>query len=215
MQSIIRFYTTTFILIMITEETVRDFLKNASEECIKIYEKRFQKVAKKAFLDGMYNMAGFIESDGDYQLEWGDPEEFRAIKLRNDIDNASDFPMSLNQYQDRAMKTCMPSCENVSYMLLNLVGEIGEFASKVAKSIRKGEVAIGHGIDNDLVPLLPFDEWTDRQEEYLMEAGDILWQLAGLCYVMGWKLDDVAQKNLDKLASRKQRGVIDGDGDNR
>jgi hypothetical protein len=32
---------------------------------------------------------------------------------------------------------------------------------------------------------------------------------------MGWKLDDVAQKNLDKLASRKQRGVIDGDGDNR
>jgi hypothetical protein len=32
---------------------------------------------------------------------------------------------------------------------------------------------------------------------------------------MGWDLEDVAQGNLDKLASRKQRGVIDGNGDNR
>ena len=47
------------------------------------------------------------------------------------------------------------------------------------------------------------------------EAGDILWQLSGLCYVMGWELEDVAQTNLDKLASRKERNVIDGNGDNR
>lgn len=66
----------TKILITITLEDndnrriSKDFLKNASEEYVKVYEKRFQKVAKKAFLDGMYNMAGFIEADGDYQLEW-------------------------------------------------------------------------------------------------------------------------------------------------
>lgn len=30
--------------------------------------------------------------------------------------------MELNEYQKRAMSTCMPSCENISYMLLNLVG---------------------------------------------------------------------------------------------
>ena len=143
---------------MITEESVKEFLKSSSEEYEKVYEQRFQRVAKKAFLDGMYNMACFIESDGEHKLEWHDNEEFRAIKLRNDIDNAANQPMSLNQYQDRAMKTCMPSCENISYMLLNLVGEVGEFASKVAKSIRKGEVAIGHRIDNDLVPLMPFDD---------------------------------------------------------
>ena len=47
------------------------------------------------------------------------------------------------------------------------------------------------------------------------EAGDILWQLSGLCHVMGWELEDVAQGNLDKLASRQERGVIDGNGDNR
>ena len=56
---------------------------------------------------------------------------------------------------------------------------------------------------------------TCRQEEYKAEAGDILWQLDGLCRVMGWDLEEVAQGNLDKLASRQQRGVIDGNGDNR
>ena len=199
---------------MITEERVKDFLKSASEEYVKVYEQRFQKVAKKAFLDGMYNMAGFIEADGDYQLEWGDPEDFRAIKLRNDIDNAADQPLTLNQYQKRAMMTCMPSCHNFSYMMLNLVGEVGELASKVAKDIRKKNAVIGD-IRNDITCIMPYEEWEKRWEGYMYEAGDILWQLAGLCYVMGWKLDDVAQKNLDKLASRKQRGVIDGDGDNR
>jgi NTP pyrophosphatase (non-canonical NTP hydrolase) len=49
----------------------------------------------------------------------------------------------------------------------------------------------------------------------MKEAGDILWQLSGLCEVMGWKLEDVAQQNLQKLASRKERGKIAGEGDNR
>ena len=51
--------------------------------------------------------------------------------------------MELNEYQDRAMSTCMPSCNNISYMLLNLVAEVGEFSGKLAKAIRKGQVAIG------------------------------------------------------------------------
>ena len=201
---------------MITEQSVKDFLKNASEEYVKIYEDRFQKVAKKAFLDGMYNMAGFIESDGDYQLEWGDPEDYRVIKLRNDIDNAVGQPMTLNQYQGRAMSTCMSSCSNFSYMMLNLVGEVGEFASKVAKEIRKGNIEIGAtAMPNKIMPYMNEDEWWAKDTELMMEAGDILWQLAGLCTTMGWTLEEIAQRNLDKLSSRKKRGVIDGDGDNR
>ena len=47
--------------------------------------------------------------------------------------------MELNDYQQKAMATCMETCENETYMLLNLVGEVGEFASKVAKHVRKGE----------------------------------------------------------------------------
>lgn len=125
--------------------------------------------------------------------------------------------LTMNGYQEAAMKTCMPTCDNFSYMMLNLIGEVGELASKVAKDIRKGNVDIetGKGYTSELMPNMPFDEWVVRSDEYMAEAGDILWQLSGLCKVMGWSLEDVAKANLEKLASRKRRGVIDGEGDNR
>lgn len=199
---------------MMTREKVTEFLTNAPKEYIKVYEDRFKKVAMKAFIDGCYNMAEFIESDGNYKIEWEDPETFMAIKIANDIDNASDFPLGLEQYQEKAMLTCMPSCDNFSYMMLNLVGEIGEFASKVAKDIRKCHANIDNG--NLWIGLeRTEDEREARNMELMHEAGDILWQLAGLCHVMMWSLEDVAKANLNKLASRKKRGVIDGDGDNR
>ena len=114
--------------------------------------------------------------------------------------------MTLEEYQKQAMTTCMASSENFSYMFLNLVGEVGEFASKIAKAIRKEENCIDY---NDLGVTVT------NNEELQKEAGDILWQLSGLCTVMGWNLEDIAQQNLDKLASRQQRNVIDGSGDNR
>lgn len=113
--------------------------------------------------------------------------------------------MTLEEYQKQAMTTCMASSKNFSYMFLNLVGEVGEFASKVAKAIRRDLYYID---DNDLEPVVD-------DEDLQKEAGDILWQLSGLCSVMEWKLEDIARQNLDKLASRQQRNVIDGSGDNR
>ena len=127
--------------------------------------------------------------------------------------------MELNEYQKRAMSTCMPSSENWSYMFLNLVGEVGEFASKVAKAIRKEKVAIGwwekgeEASESNLIPTVSYFEWTELSEELKKEAGDVLWQLSGLCTVMGWSLEDVAQMNLDKLSARKAAGTIDGNGD--
>ena len=124
--------------------------------------------------------------------------------------------LTMNGYQEAAMKTCMRTCRNFSYMMLNLVGEVGELASKVAKDIRRGGVEIGTTMcENEMIPRMNQDEWWDRQDEYMAEAGDILWQASGLFEVFGWRLNDVGQGNLDKLASRKQRGVIDGNGDNR
>ena len=35
------------------------------------------------------------------------------------------------------MTTCLPESENFAYMMLNLVGEVGEIAGKVSKLIRK------------------------------------------------------------------------------
>lgn len=127
--------------------------------------------------------------------------------------------MDLNQYQEKAMSTCMPSCNNVSYMLLNLIGEMGEFASKVAKAVRKEQLKIGwweegeEANENNLIPTGSFFEWDEMKEELKKELGDILWQTAGLAHVMGWSLEDVAQRNLDKLAARKEAGTIDGNGD--
>lgn len=116
--------------------------------------------------------------------------------------------LSLNEYQVRAMETCTPECNNFGYMFLNLVGELGEFASKVAKSIRKGKTLIQ---DNELVTSMSEDE----VKELRKECGDCMWEIAGLCSVMGWSLESVGQENLDKLADRKKRNVIVGDGDNR
>ena len=124
--------------------------------------------------------------------------------------------MTIKEYQKQAMTTCMASSENFSYMFLNLVGEVGEFASKVAKGIRKEKMDIGKYSENELT--FVYDLQSDSvlvEEELQKEAGDILWQLSGLCTVMGWNLEDIAQQNLDKLASRQQRNVIDGSGDNR
>lgn len=124
--------------------------------------------------------------------------------------------MTLNEYQEKAMSTCMDSCYNFSYMMLNLVGEVGELSSKVAKMIRKGKLEIG--VKSNLrvdIKAMGKDDFETFDNELKLEAGDIAWQLAGLCSVLGWSLEDVCQANLDKLASRKARGVIDGNGDER
>lgn len=124
--------------------------------------------------------------------------------------------MTLNEYQEQAMTTCMASSNNFSYMFLNLVGEVGELASKVAKSIRKEEVYIGRASDSDLhycLHKIDDDAFCEWEEAVKKEAGDVLWQLAGLCNVMGWELEEVAQMNLDKLAARKAAHTIDGEGD--
>lgn len=97
-------------------------------------------------------------------------------------------------------------------MFLNLVGEVGELASKVAKHIRKDKAEI---VDNHLCN--GADETLSESDliDMRRECGDIAWQLAGLCRVMGWTLEEVCRENLAKLADRKERHVIDGFGDNR
>ena len=124
--------------------------------------------------------------------------------------------MTLQEYQEQAMKTCLKESNNFSYMILNLMGEVGEFSGKVAKLIRKGKASVGYFMPNDFeMASIDYPGAVDADNELLKEAGDILWQLSGLCTVMGWSLEDVAEQNLQKLADRQQRHVIDGNGDNR
>lgn len=121
--------------------------------------------------------------------------------------------MELNTYQDKAMGTCLPSSKNFAYMLFGLSAEVGEINDKVAKWIRKGIARM----DGNLLVFNTSDE--KIRDSYLIELekeiGDCLWFIAGLAKVLRCGLEDIAEGNLDKLASRKQRGVIDGNGDNR
>lgn len=122
--------------------------------------------------------------------------------------------MELNEYQRRAMETRMPSCDNESYMILNLSAEVGELCGKVAKPIRKGDMRID---GNEIVYTYKCSrEKADEYDEAMLdELGDVLWMVSGLADSRGWELEYIAERNLNKLASRKERGVIDGNGDNR
>lgn len=123
--------------------------------------------------------------------------------------------MTLNEYQDKAMSTCMVTCDNIGYMLLNLVAEVGEFSGKLAKAIRKDKIApVGH-FDMAFYQRQSVEEGRELEIELQKELGDILWQAAGVAASLGWGLEDIAEMNIAKLASRKERGVIDGSGDNR
>ena len=53
------------------------------------------------------------------------------------------------------------------------------------------------------------------KSELMKEVGDCAWFIAGIADCFGFTLEEVMQQNLDKLASRRERGVIDGNGDNR
>lgn len=126
--------------------------------------------------------------------------------------------LTLNEYQTKAKSTCLPESNNLFYMLANLIGEVGEFAGKAGKHMRKGKLFITTTDRDDEGRILHTQSWDITEEErqlMLSEIGDILWQTAGLASVMGVTLEEVARENLAKLASRKQRNVIAGDGDKR
>ena len=121
--------------------------------------------------------------------------------------------MELNEYQKKAITTSTEKSDNATYMLFGLMAEVGEIADKVAKWKRKGEA---YFTDDRLVfTTSDQDEARALMTELAKEIGDVQWFVAGLARIFGFTLENVAQMNLDKLASRKDRGVIVGNGDNR
>lgn len=121
--------------------------------------------------------------------------------------------LTLNEYQRRAMETCAGTSNNFAYMALGLVAEVGELADKVAKAVRKEQLAI----DGNNLQWSPeeLEEYEALMESIKAELGDIMWFVAGLAEVLNVPLDNLGRANLAKLADRKKRGVIIGNGDNR
>lgn len=103
--------------------------------------------------------------------------------------------MYINDYQHEAMSFRLESADE-AYALFGLVGELGELYGFIAKVVRDGP--------------------KENQQEYVKkELGDILWFLAAIAYDHGLQMDEIAIQNLQKLRSRKERGVIQGSGDDR
>lgn len=120
--------------------------------------------------------------------------------------------MKANNYQEKAMLTKMPSCDNLIYMLGLLHEEAGELQGKINKAQRKGLI-VAEG--NNWEWKGTVGELTEFHADCAKELGDVCWAVAGIAHEFGWDLGKVMQGNLDKLADRHNRGVIDGKGDNR
>lgn len=111
-----------------------------------------------------------------------------------------DAGMSLNEYQQAALKTAIyPRDHEIPYLALALNGEAGEVADKVKKVLRdKG----GRFYQPDIHAIAA-------------ELGDVLWYAATLAQVLGYKLSEIAQLNIEKIDSRMERGTLHGSGDER
>jgi NTP pyrophosphatase (non-canonical NTP hydrolase) len=110
--------------------------------------------------------------------------------------------MTLEEYQKQALTTVIKSdneFRDLLHWVLGINGEAGEIAEKIKKIIRdkKGEVS------------------KEDKTELAAEVGDVLWYLAVFAHHLGVPFETIAQQNLDKLQSRKKRGVLGGSGDNR
>lgn len=109
--------------------------------------------------------------------------------------------LDFNEYQKKALETAVyPDIgNNFIYTAIGLFGESGELANKLNKIIRdhNGEIS------------------EDAREDLIAELGDCLWFLSAACSELNCNLEDVAEQNLRKLSSRKERNVISGNGDKR
>lgn len=109
--------------------------------------------------------------------------------------------MTPNEYQTAALRTAIypNQGDNFIYPTLGLVGEAGEVAEKAKKIIRDSGGTLSD---------------SDRQK-IALELSDVCWYVAILAYELDFFLEDIFRMNIDKLASRQERGVISGSGDSR
>lgn len=97
--------------------------------------------------------------------------------------------MTLDEYQELAARTLgrdLTHEQQLANAALGLTGESGEVADIIKKH---------------LFHATPLD-----QEALVKELGDCLWYLGAFATVLGLSLDDIAQRNIDKLRRRYPEG---------
>lgn len=110
----------------------------------------------------------------------------------------SQSPLSFDAYQEFCLSTAIyPHDVGLIYAALGLTNEAGEVAGKIKKMLRDG-----------------LDE-RDVVQVIRDELGDVLWYAAMVAHEIGQPLSEIVDRNVEKLSSRKERGVLGGSGDNR
>jgi NTP pyrophosphatase (non-canonical NTP hydrolase) len=117
-------------------------------------------------------------------------------------ENKADLKMvgyAFSEYQSLAKTTALYK-DKVTYTAFGLSNEVGEVLGKLKKQLR--------------------DKNGDYSEEEFKkniekELGDVLWYVAMLADDLGLNLGTIAVENVKKLQSRKDRGTLQGSGDNR
>ena len=97
--------------------------------------------------------------------------------------------MTINEYQNLAMTTLNPELDKKDVLINGVMGLCGE--SGEAIDIVKKHLAQGHELD---------------KEHLAKELGDIAWYLAETATAIGFDLESIFQKNIDKLKRRYPQG---------
>ena len=97
--------------------------------------------------------------------------------------------MTINEYQQLAMRTLNPELERKDVLINSVMGLCGE--SGEAIDIVKRWLAQGHELD---------------REHLAKELGDIAWYLAEAATALNIPLEDIFQANIDKLKKRYPEG---------
>lgn len=120
--------------------------------------------------------------------------------------------MNFDEYSEKAWSTADYSGMNrvlsegdsivhpaLMYPALKLAGEAGEFTELLGKTIRD---------EGGLLTL-------EFRLKAAKELGDVLWYVNANALKLGYTLEQIATINLAKLADRKNRNMIHGNGDDR
>lgn len=94
--------------------------------------------------------------------------------------------MTLNEYQEKAMRTATLASINLVNSALGMSAEAGEFADVLKKHLYHGH------------PM--------GTEQMIEEAGDVLWYVALAAKALGVSLEGLAQHNIKKLEKRYPDG---------
>lgn len=106
--------------------------------------------------------------------------------------------MKINEYQNLALTTMNKELDKKDILtnsVMGLCGEAGEVIDLVKKHLHHG-----HQLN---------------KEKLILELGDVAWYLAEACYALDISLEEVLNKNIEKLKSRYPNGFTSNDSINR